>query len=69
MVEEGRWAVYTPETLEISMPTHLLGKEVVEEGLEGVPMSQKCCRHMEVFLALKADLKASKAGGLVQVWP
>ena len=37
--------------------------------LTGVPMSIKCCTHMEKVLGSKADLKASKAGGLVRVWP
>ena len=37
MVEQGRWGFYTPETPELSMPTHLLSKKEVEEslGLEG----------------------------------
>ena len=69
IVEQGKWGIHTLETPEISMPTHLLSEEVVEESLVSVSMSQKCCSHMEAVLASKADLKATKAGGLVRVWP
>ena len=50
------------------MPTYLLREEEVEDKLTGVPMSIKCCSHMEKIFSSKADLKVSKADGLVQVW-
>ena len=68
MVQQGQWEVYSEEALEINMPTHLLSEEVVEDKLTGVPMSVKCCSHMEKVFSSKEDLKASKADGLVQVW-
>ena len=46
MVEQGQWGMYTEDTPEINMPTHLLSEEEVQDKLTGVPMSVKCCSHM-----------------------
>ena len=49
------------------MPTHLLSEGEVEKFV-GVPVSHKCCNHMETVLTSREDLKPSKASGFVQVW-
>ena len=69
IVEQGKLGSYTDSTSYLRMPTHLFSEEEVEEKFVGVPMFRKCYNHMVAVLASRADLKASKASGLVRVWP
>ena len=65
MVVEGKWGMCEETFLGGRMPMHRLSEGEVEERFVSIPMSRKCCDHMDVVLAFRADLKPSKASGLV----
>ena len=68
MVSQGKWGTCDESSPGLKMPTYLLSEGEVDDKFVRVPMSQKCCDHMDAVLASQADLKSSKASVLVRVW-
>ena len=68
-VDHGKCGICDEYSPGLKMPTHLFSEGEVDEKFVRVPMSQKCCDHMDAVLALRGDLKPSMANGLGQVLP
>ena len=64
MVKEGKWVTGEDPPPGVPIPTHLLSVGEIEEHFVGVPMSWKCCDHMDVVLDSQDNLKPSKVSGL-----
>ena len=57
MVSEGRWDTCEPSSWNNNMPTHLIDDAELERKPVGVPMSIRCCDHMDALWVSQAEHK------------
>ena len=63
IVSESRCGICDASSQDINMPMHLIDDSELVKKPVGVPLSLRCCDHMDMLWTSRADLKPSKATG------